>query len=393
MKIAFIEDSSFMGGVQYSTLYLSQQFIEKRKNIEVLILIPGQGPFTEICEKSFIPYKTYKNINYLSSSFSFFNDKIRIPNIFAWIYNILIMIINSIIIGNSLNKIDIDIVITKGLLNHICAGFASKRIKIPIIWHLQDLIGKHYFGLLRMILNYFAKKIPQKIICDGSLIKDSLSPLLWKKTKVILNGIDSKKLNLDLNARNYIRKEFSIPADAYLIGHLARITPWKGQRVLLDAFIEYSKTNDNAYLLLIGSPLFSDSVYLKTLKKMIKNHKLENRVILPGFRTDLKELFSAMDIFVYPSIKKDTSPLALLSAICFGLPTIVSNIRSLKEVVDSCPSIDVFNIRNKNKLILLLKKHENLDIRQVNGNKNKIFGQKNFDIVAHANKIYKFLSL
>ncbi len=393
MKIVFIEDSNFMGGVQYSTLYLSKQFIEKRKNIEVLILIPGEGPFTEICHQALIPYETYKSNNYLSSSLSFFNDNIRIPNIFAWIYNILIMIINSTRIGYFLNKINIDIVITKGLLNHISTGIACKRLKIPIVWHLQDLIGRHYFGLLRIIFNYCAKKIPQKIICDGSLIKDSLSSSLWKKTQVILNGIESKKLNLDIKARKFIRNEFNIPSNAYLIGHLARITPWKGQKVLLEAFIKYAEINKRAYLLLIGSPLFSDSDYLNTLKKMIKNHNLESRVVLTGFRTDLKELFSAIDVFVYPSIKKDTSPLALLSAICFGLPVIVSNIRSLKEILDICPSIDSFSIKNKNKLILLLKKHEDPITRKETGNNNKIFGQEHFDIVKHANQMFKYLNL
>ena len=104
-------------------------------------------------------------------------------------------------------------------------------------------------------------------------------------------------------------------------------------------------------------------------------------------------MFSAIDVFVYPSIKKDTSPLALLSAICFGLPVIVSNIRSLKEILDICPSIDSFSIKNKNKLILLLKKHEDPITRKETGNNNKIFGQEHFDIVKHANQMFKYLNL
>ena len=62
------------------------------------------------------------------------------------------------------------------------------------------------------------------------------------------------------------------------------------------------------------------------------------------------------------------------------------------KIISQC-AIPVTYKDNKTSLELKLKKHENLDIRKVNGNKNKIFGQKNFDIVAHANKIYKFLNL
>ena len=44
------------------------------------------------------------------------------------------------------------------------------------------------------------------------------------------------------------------------------MTPWKGQEKLLDAFVPYSKINRNAYLLLIGSPVFDNDKYYKKIK-------------------------------------------------------------------------------------------------------------------------------
>ena len=106
------------------------------------------------------------------------------------------------------------------------------------------------------------------------------------------------------------------------------MTPWKGQEKLLDAFVPYSKINGNAYLLLIGSPVFDNDKYYKKIKlKILKNH-LEDRIILPGYRSDLSSVYSAIDLFIFPSLEKDTSPLSLLGAMVFGhlLPYLQSRV-------------------------------------------------------------------
>ena len=47
---------------------------------------------------------------------------------------------------------------------------------------------------------------------------------------------------------------------------------------------------------------------------------------------------------IYPSIEKDTSPLALISALSAGLPVAMTQIDSLEDVASYCPSIDLFHI-------------------------------------------------
>ena len=93
----------------------------------------------------------------------------------------------------------------------------------------------------------------------------------------------------------------------------------------------------------ITLPVFDSNNYINCVKNEIIKHGLMDKIILTGYRTDLDKMFSIMDLFVYPSLEKDTSPLALLSALSSGLPVASSSIKSLQEIIDKVPSILLFN--------------------------------------------------
>jgi glycosyltransferase involved in cell wall biosynthesis len=378
-----------MGGVQHSTLFVAE-YLDLNTHHDVEIVLPSPGLFSESLSLNNILVKFYYPIAYKSTAFSFFNDKIRLINPIAWVWNSIAIFINLFIIKSNIHP-NTNVVISKGLLNHITTGIACKLIKTPVICHLQDLITTRYFGLVSRLFNLYFKWIPNYIICDGDLIQKSLGENLKIKSKVILNGIKSKTFIREEILGAYIRNEFKMPENAYLIGHIARITPWKGQDYLIKAFHQFSKTNNNAYLLLIGSPLFDNDQYYNSIIKLIDELFLSEKVIMPGYRNDLQSLFSAMDLFLYPSIEKDTSPLALLSAISSGLPVGVSNINSLTEIVEVCPGVDVFNPNNPDEIISLMRKYKRKEAQELSGKLNRESGRKLFDISIHGQKMEKII--
>ena len=380
-----------MGGVQHSTLLLAE-YLWLTGQYDIETLLPNSGPFADKLSQKSIPIIFYKPISYKSTSKSFFNDRIRIPNPIAWAWNLSAILLNIIRIKKNI-KSTTDLVITKGLINHFASGLACERLNIPVICHLQDLITNRYFGLMNIIFNIFAKIIPNYIICDGQSIQNQLNNSVLPKTKVILNGINVSDLKRSDVLRNQIRNEFGISKDAYVIGHVGRMTPWKGQEALLNAFIDYSSINENAYLFLVGTPLFDNDLYYNSIIKILESHSLMHRVIMPGYRNDLQAMYSAMDLFLYPSIEKDTSPLALISAISSGLPVGVSNINSLTEIVDKCNDIDIFNPKKLDEMSELMKKYENDEIRKRIGLLNIEAGKNNFDISIHGKRMQQIIEL
>jgi len=377
--------------VQNSTLFLAE-YLWLTGLYDLETLLPNSGPLSDQLSQKSIPIIFYKPISYKSTSVSFFNDRFRIPNPIAWGWNLTAILLNIIKIKKNI-KSKTDLVITKGLLNHFASGFACKTLNIPVICHLQDLISNRYIGLMNIFFNIFAKFIPNYIICDGIHIQKSLGKKNKKKSFVILNGIKTERYIRNKELGFKIRNEFKIPLGGYVIGHVGRMTPWKGQNQLVKAFINYSTQNSNAYLLLIGAPLFDNDDYYNSIIKTLQSYSMAHRVIMPGYRFDLQSMYSAMDLFLYPSLEKDTSPLTLISAISSGLPVGVSNIASLKEIVDKCKQIDTFNPMKSDEIIRIMKKFENNKIRKESGILNREAGIKYFDISIHGKKMQQVIDL
>src|SRR5699024_6525142 len=69
------------------------------------------------------------------------------------------------------------------------------------------------------------------------------------------------------------------------------------------------------------------------LELLVKNYHLEDKVKFLGFRSDIKEICNAADVFVFPSIHEGL-PVSVMEAMACGLPVVGSKIRGNKELID-----------------------------------------------------------
>ena len=60
---------------------------------------------------------------------------------------------------------------------------------------------------------------------------------------------------------------------------------------------------------------------------------LQKRVLFLGYRSDIAELYKSADICIFPSYREGLS-VALMEAMCCGLPCIVSRIRGNIDLID-----------------------------------------------------------
>ena len=73
-----------------------------------------------------------------------------------------------------------------------------------------------------------------------------------KNTLVIRNGINLERFKSVKESKNELRKEYNIPDDAFVIGHVGRFTYQKNHEFLMNVFYELYKKNNKAFLLMIG---------------------------------------------------------------------------------------------------------------------------------------------
>jgi glycosyltransferase involved in cell wall biosynthesis len=146
---------------------------------------------------------------------------------------------------------------------------------------------------------------------------------------VIPNGIVPSPPAGDFaRARADARSALGVPADAELVGAIGRLVPQKGFSYLLSAFrIVADRVGDRARLVIVGS-----GPDLDALQAQITSLGLEQRVLLAGFRSDVREIMPAFDVVAFSSLYEGL-PVALLEAMAAGASVVATSVPGLREVL------------------------------------------------------------
>lgn len=108
----------------------------------------------------------------------------------------------------------------------------------------------------------------------------------------------------------------------------------------------------NSILVLVG-----DGDQRENICNKIKKLKLEDSIILLGFRSDTANLYKAFDIFVFPSLYEGL-PVSLIEAQSAGLSCIVSDTISTQAQI--LPNYSILSLKNSLEIwVKEIEKHLN----------------------------------
>lgn len=179
-------------------------------------------------------------------------------------------------------------------------------------------------------------------------------------------GIDIKSFGdvpIDKRAK---RRELGIPEDAVLLLSVGELNSNKNHETVIRAI-----TDMNVYYIIAGTGDLQQQ-----LNSLIDTLNLHDRVKLLGFRTDVKELYNAADIFVFPSFREGLS-VAVMEAMASGLPCVASKIRGNTDLLENtvggflCNPHDVSDFAEKINLLATSP-----DLREQMGSTNLMTVQK-----------------
>ena len=156
------------------------------------------------------------------------------------------------------------------------------------------------------------------------------------KITIMPNAIDTAKFAYDPEARTALRREFGIPQDAFVVGHVGRFTYAKNHTFLLKIFSELLKADQNAFLLLVGEGELEEQI-----RKQTQALGLQDKVLFTGARQDVNKLYSVMDVFCMPS-RYEGMPVVAWEAQANGLPCVFfANITPEAAKVDTCIQLSI----------------------------------------------------
>lgn len=223
--------------------------------------------------------------------------------------------------------------------------FAKNKVVITV----HDLAFKslnHAFTLKttlwKNVMTDLSVKKADKIIAITNFAKDEILKyydVKPSKINVVYNGFNNFSRD-SIILKNISSSIFKFSDKPYILT-VSTISPRKNIDGLIRAFnLIKDKVNFNLVVAGKNGWLYDD------IFKLVKNLKLENRVIFTGGVNDdeLKFLYKNAKIFVYPSFYEGFG-LPPLEAMSYGIPCIVSNAASLLEVVgDAALKINPYEI-------------------------------------------------
>jgi glycosyltransferase involved in cell wall biosynthesis len=128
--------------------------------------------------------------------------------------------------------------------------------------------------------------------------------------------------------RAAVCREFQLPPDSRLLGCVAVLRSWKGQRHLMRAFQTLSHRFPKHFLLLVG-----DGPGWQDLHDGCGQMPARDRIIFTGHQADPWRFFRAFDAAILPSTKNEGIPQSLLQAMFSGCPVIGSRVGGIPEIV------------------------------------------------------------
>jgi poly(glycerol-phosphate) alpha-glucosyltransferase len=167
-----------------------------------------------------------------------------------------------------------------------------------------------------------------RFLSHGELKNSMVAPVA--PAAVIPNAVEPPAADKTRTAKSDVCARLDLPADAKIVLFLGRVTDQKGVVELLKAFSLVQERCPDAYLLIAG-PL--DGEYGNTVQKLASANTRRVRLLGPVFGKDKYDLFESASLFVTLS-KNEGLPFAVLEALSFGVPVVLTGDSNLPEVED-----------------------------------------------------------
>jgi glycosyltransferase involved in cell wall biosynthesis len=218
----------------------------------------------------------------------------------------------------------------KALVVGAVASFLACR---PLVYHLHDILSLEHFSKtnLRVAVNLI-NRCAALVIANSQASKMAFLEAGGKSdlVRVVYNGFAAKNYEVDelevRNLREHLRLE-----GKFVIGHFSRLSPWKGQHILIDAL---SQCPQDVVVILVGDALFGEQEYVKDLHQKVAGLGLENRINFLGFRADIPQLMTMCDLITHTSIAAEPFGRVIVEAMLCGKPVIAAEAGGAMELVE-----------------------------------------------------------
>lgn len=218
------------------------------------------------------------------------------------------------------------------LIGGIAALLARRR---EIIWGIRNCgfaAGHSVLTIAIMrVCALLSHVVPRTIVCCADSARRAHIKWGYRASimKVIPNGYTFPDLTTARRSRQQLRESLGIPANAVVIGSVARFDPIKNHKGLIQAVALVASGRPEVAVLLVGRGMSATN---SELRKWITDSGLDGRVYLAGERRDVTACLAAMDVFCLSSLH-EAFPNVVAEAMGMALPCVVTDVGDAARIV------------------------------------------------------------
>lgn len=208
------------------------------------------------------------------------------------------------------------------------AVLAGKVLGVPVVSHVR---GDQQGSL--MMQSFF--KLPDYFIAVSRWVSDNIGRIgvPAEKRTYIYDGIELDRLNLHADGRAF-RQQHGIRQDAYVVGLVGLLIPWKGQRLFLDAARTLTSELPNAIFAIVGGTPMEFKFFEAELRRKADAADLRGRVVFTGHVSDMASAYNAFDIVLSASTSPEPLGTMIIEAMTMARPIIAPNHGGAVEMIE-----------------------------------------------------------
>lgn len=215
----------------------------------------------------------------------------------------------------------------------------------PALWGLDVQL----VGFAQMWLSNISKKDPLHTLIHNRLTTlvtltkahsvQTLKclPVPPEKTMVLPNSIDTSRFGPERRSET-LRNEFGASTHDFLIGIVGRLDRQKGQKEVLEAFIELKRRYPSRSLKLVfvgeATRDAGGAAYEVELHDAVKSAGLSDSVQFAGFRKNIPEVMASLDVFVLASYK-EAFGFVVVEALASRTPVIATRSGGVPDILEN----------------------------------------------------------
>jgi len=150
-----------------------------------------------------------------------------------------------------------------------------------------------------------------------------------------------------------------------------------------------NEQNLNFNFLFIGAKDKNSPQFYDKCVDFCNKHGLNEKVVFTGSRSDVPELLSCLDLFIYSS-NYDGFGIAVIEAIASGIPVFVNDLDVMKEITDNGKRAILFRTKDESDLMYkFMQFFEDQEILNYRAKENAAWAKRKFGIQLYIEKLHQ----